>query len=71
MRESRPVRLIRKSQHGAAPKAQSEARGHPQNPEREIKNVVSRWVQEHRQHAEEFRRAFAGLVRTNGLPSAS
>jgi len=63
MRENRPIRLIRKreSQAAAGLPAEIQPKARPANPEREIKSVVSRWVREHRQRSEEFRRTFASL----------
>jgi hypothetical protein len=63
MRENRPVRLIRKRQpesgNGSSDNAVQVPRSEPS--EREIKTVVSRWVRDHRQRSEEFRRTFASL----------
>ena len=65
MRETRPVRLIRKSK----PQAENESSPQTAAPiqtepaEREIKTVVSRWVREHRQRSEEFRLTFAALFK--------
>ena len=62
MREKRPIRLIRKRESQAGAGLAAEARpARTVNPEREMKNVVSRWVREHRQRSEEFRRNFATL----------
>jgi hypothetical protein len=62
MRATRPIRLIRKRESQANAGLSSEAPQAPTvNPEREIKNVVTRWVREHRQRSEEFRRTFASL----------
>jgi len=62
MRANRPIRLIRK------PKAEANTElfggatvTRPQPSEREIKTAVSRWVRDHRQRSEEFRRTFATL----------
>jgi hypothetical protein len=69
MRENRPIRLIKKRESQAnaellpdAPKTRSVST------EREIKSVVSRWVKDHRQRSEEFRRTFASLWQAGELP---
>ena len=63
MRENRPIRLIRKRQ--AQTENQSSDNAVPMTrrepSEREIKTVVSRWVRDHRQRSEEFKRTFAAL----------
>ena len=40
----------------------------PEPSEREIKMVVSRWVRDHRQRSEEFRRTFAALFQAEEAP---
>ena len=63
MRENRKVRLVRKRElqtgnegsKGTAPLVR------PEPSEREIRTVVSRWVRDHRQRSEEFRRTVAAL----------
>ena len=60
MRENRPVKLIRKRQ----PEADNESSvnvARPEPTEREVQTVVSRWVQDHRQRSEEFKRTFTAL----------
>lgn len=73
MRENRRVRLIRKNQRQTADESSTDATrpDHSQPSEREIKTVVSSWVREHRQRSEEFRLAFAALLKGGGvqLPS--
>jgi len=66
MRGNRPIRLIRKSESQTNPEP---ARGQirPEPTEREIKTVVSRWVRDHRQRSEEFRRSFAALWQAGEL----
>lgn len=63
MRENRPIRLIRKRapQADAGPSSEAQPKTRTANPEREIKSAVTRWVREHRQRSEEFRRTFASL----------
>jgi hypothetical protein len=63
MRENRPVKLIRKRDSQAATENSGCAQSMPgpEPSEREIKTVVSRWVQDHRQRSEEFRRTLATL----------
>jgi hypothetical protein len=69
MRENRPVRLIRKRESQENPSLSGEAQPKTRtNPEREMKSVVSRWVREHRQRSEEFRRTFATLWRSGEFP---
>ena len=65
MREERRVRLVRKREPGtdAASTAEAERPGRREPSEREIKTVVTRWVRDHRQRSEEFRKTFAALLR--------
>jgi hypothetical protein len=66
---NRQVRVVKR---GQAPQGQTEqASAAPAQPsEREMKNVVSGWVREHRERAEEFRVAFAGMLREVGFSPA-
>jgi hypothetical protein len=60
------VRLIRKRNAETNAAIATEAR-HPSRrepSEREIKTVVSRWVRDHRQRSEEFRRNFTALLKS-------
>jgi hypothetical protein len=70
MRENRPIRLIKKRESLANAEllADAEPRTRPKSTEREIKTVVSRWVKDHRQRSEEFRRTFASLWQAGELP---
>ncbi len=63
MRENRPIRLVRKRESLANAELSTDAqpKTRTQPTEREIKSVVSRWVQDHRQRSEEFRRTFAAM----------
>ena len=64
----RPVRVIKRNQRSHPV---TEAAAAPATPsEREVKTVVSGWVREHRERAEEFRLAFAGLLREVGFSPA-
>jgi len=69
MRDDRPVRHIRKreSQTGNESSKGSSSLPRPEPSEREIKSVVSRWVRDHRQRSEEFRRTFASLFQASEL----
>ena len=69
----RQVRVIKRDQRSCADsRAGAEVAGGTKSSEREMKTVVSGWVSEHRQRSEEFRRAFAGLLREAGFtPSPS
>ena len=62
MRENRQVRLIRKrEQTGNESSKDAAPLVRPEPSEREIRTVVSRWVRDHRQRSEDFRRTFAAL----------
>lgn len=69
MSKDRPVRLISKRKQQAVAEAHNEGAtsARPKPTDREIKNVVSSWVRDHRQRSEEFRRNFASLVKVGGL----
>ncbi len=65
MRENRPIRIIRKRDSAAIVEVSAQPKSHTAAPtEREIKSVVSGWVRDHQQRAEEFRRNFASLFQT-------
>lgn len=69
MREDRRVRLVRKSKpqtdNDNSPEATPLTPAEPS--ERELRNVVSRWVRERRQRSEEFQRTFAALLKGGGF----
>jgi endonuclease/exonuclease/phosphatase (EEP) superfamily protein YafD len=70
MKKNRPVRIIKHNQRVSGEslaKALGDARTQPS--ERELKTVVSGWIREHRQRSEEYRRAFANLLKESGLRS--
>ena len=82
MNQIRPVRVIKHVQRKSAEnpsKANTVAeQGPPQSravgvagnsepSERELKTVVAGWVREHRQRSEEYRRAFADLLKESGF----
>ena len=69
MLKDRPVRIIKRDQRGPQPPAASA----PEAPatEREVKTVVSGWVNEHRRRAEEFRRNYAELLKGVGFSALS
>jgi hypothetical protein len=63
MQEKRPIRLISKRKLQERSAGSSEVPKTPQAPtEREISTVISRWVRDHRQRAEEYRQASAALL---------
>ena len=71
MLKNRPVRIIKRDQRGAtaavaAPPPAKPADG-PAASEREIKTVVSGWVNEHRRRADEFRQAYTTLLKGAGF----
>ena len=60
MPDKRPIRLVSKrklQESTGSPKA-----ARPEPTEREMSTVISRWVSDHRQKAEEYRRASAALL---------
>ena len=61
MPENRPIRLIRKREAQAKTASVSNAETRTVPTERDIRNVVTRWVRDHRERSEEFRRTFAAL----------
>ena len=64
MREKRPVRLVRKGkvQENSLSSAEIRQTTDPEPSEREMSTVISRWVRDHRERAEEYRRASAPLL---------
>ena len=72
MLKNRPIRVIKREQRaqGEAP-AQAAGEGCAEPSERELKTVVSGWVREHRQRSDEFRRAFAQMLREAGMSPPS
>jgi hypothetical protein len=69
MLKNRPVRIIKRDQRGQAAPAQAAA-PQPENPEREVKTVVSGWVNEHRRRADEFRRNYSDMLKGVGFSAA-
>lgn len=68
----RPVRVVKRGQAAREErKAVDAVAASARESEREVKTVVSGWVREHRERAEEFRLAFAGLLRDVGFNPAS
>lgn len=69
MLKNRPVRIIKRGQRGqeveSAPAAQAPLT------EREVKTVVSGWVNEHRRRADEFRRNYADMLKGVGFSTLS
>ena len=71
MLKNRPVRIIKRDQRGPAGAAAVEpAEPQPAASEREVKTVVSGWVNEHRRRADEFRRNYADLLKGVGFSAA-
>ena len=69
MQQNRPVRIVKRDQRARTeqpPQAIAEG-GAVKSSERELKAVVAGWVREHRQQAEQYRRAVAGMLRDSGL----
>ncbi|HEV3468813.1 MAG TPA: hypothetical protein VG148_05795 [Pyrinomonadaceae bacterium] len=64
------MRVIKRDQRGAAPAPAAAGEPQPANTEREVKTVVSGWVNEHRRRADEFRRNYADLLKGVGFSSA-
>ena len=69
MAQAGKIRVIKResrqaegAQAAPAPRAAAAKR-----PEREVKDVVSGWVRDHQQRADEFRRNFAHLLRDMGF----
>ncbi|HJU55547.1 MAG TPA: hypothetical protein VJ715_13280 [Pyrinomonadaceae bacterium] len=70
MQKNRPVRIVKRDQRARAeqtPQATTAEGGAVKSTERDMKAVVAGWVREHRQQAEQYRRAVAGLLRDSGL----
>jgi hypothetical protein len=64
MQQNRPVRIVKREERARSeqtPQAVA-AGGAAKSSERELKAVVAGWVREHRQQAEQYRRAVAGLL---------
>lgn len=70
MLKNRPVRIIKRGERGPAESA-AEASAAPPSNEREVKTVVSGWVNEHRRRADEFRRNYADLLKGVGFNNLS
>ncbi|HEY0380433.1 MAG TPA: hypothetical protein VGC87_26205 [Pyrinomonadaceae bacterium] len=70
MQQNRPVRIVKRDQKARTeqtPQATTAEVGVAKSSERELKAVVAGWVREHRQQAEQYRRAVAGMLRERGL----
>lgn len=70
MQQNRPVRVIKHNQRAATEnrtEAQCDVKTEPS--ERELKTVVSGWINEHRQRSEEYRRALSDLLKQSGFRS--
>ena len=63
MQEKRPIRLVSKRKLQERSESSAEApETRPEPTEREMSTVISRWVHDHRQKAEEYRRASAAVL---------
>jgi hypothetical protein len=74
MQHNRPVRIVKRDERARSEQTPQAAAavGDAKSSERELKAVVAGWVREHRQHAEQYRRAVAGLLRERAFgPSAA
>jgi hypothetical protein len=70
MQQNRTIRIIKQGQKASAETTVKAAVAVNSEPsERELKSVVSGWISEHRQRSEEYRRAFADLLRESGFRS--
>lgn len=68
MAQKYQVRVIKRGERETVRQAEPVVSTSPAEPsERELKTVLSGWVQEHRQRTEEYRRSFAGLLRQVGF----
>lgn len=70
MQHNRPVRIVKRDQRARAeqtPQATTAEGGTAKNSERDMKAVVAGWVREHRQQAEQYRRAVTSMLRERGL----
>lgn len=67
MQQNRPVRIVKRDERARAEQppqvVAAPEGGAAKSSERELKAVVAGWVREHRQQAEQYRRAVAGLLR--------
>lgn len=70
MLKNRPVRVIKRGERAPAETA-AETVAPPPSAEREVKTVVSGWVNEHRRRADEFRRNYADLLKGVGFNNLS
>ncbi len=75
MQHNRPVRIVKRDQRARSeqtPQAAAPEGGAVKSTERDMKAVVAGWVREHRQQAEQYRRAVASLLRERAFgPSAA
>jgi hypothetical protein len=72
MRQNLRVRVVKREQKARDERpaeAAKEERAEPS--ERELKTVMSGWVREHKQRADEYRRTFADLLRQAGFNPAT
>ncbi len=70
MKQNRAVRIIKRGQKANVETvAQAAGAASAEPSERELKSVVSGWINEHRQRSEEYRRAFSDLLRESGFRS--
>jgi hypothetical protein len=70
MQQNRAIRIIKRGQKANQETVAPAASASTAEPtERELKSVVSGWVNEHRRRSEEYRRSFADLLRESGFRS--
>lgn len=70
MQQHRPVRIVKQGQKAVSENvARAAGETSAQPSERELKSVVSGWIHEHRQRSEQYRQAFAEMLKESGFRS--
>lgn len=67
MTKNRQIRVVKRGSAAGESAAPASDAGRHETSEREMKTIVSGWVREHRQRAEEFRSTFSSLLRESGF----
>jgi hypothetical protein len=68
MRQTRQIRVIKKEERRQTERRETSARREATaEADRATKTVISDWVREHRQRAEEFRQNYATLLEKTGF----
>lgn len=68
MQQHRQVRIIKRGQRAQVETpTQADTAANAVSSERKLKMVVSGWVREHQERAEEYKRMFATVLREAGL----